>query len=309
MMRSRHRQHGIAILTAVATAALVAALAVWIAWRQQLWFRQVENQYDMAESRGVALAAIDLARLTLRDDARRNHVDHLLEPWNVPIPAIPVERGQAGGRLLEQQGRFNLNNLVQNGQAQDDEVAACERLFDYLNVPKELVNALVDWEDSDSQTRYPGGAEDTDYLNLRPPYRAANRPLTDLTSLGVVRGFTPEIIAKLDAYITVLPQKTQVNVNFAEPEVLAAVLPNLSLSDARAVVSARAGKYYETLDEFKEALPENKRGALRGGAISVESRYFVNEVEVRFGRVSSRFAALLERNGVDMPRLVWLRRN
>ncbi|HSC78848.1 MAG TPA: hypothetical protein VLC08_00715, partial [Chitinolyticbacter sp.] len=102
MMR---RQHGIAILTAVATAALVATLAVWIAWRQQLWFAQVENQVDLVEARGVALAAVDLARLTLRDDARRNQIDHLQEPWNVPIPAIPVERGQAGGRMVDLQGR------------------------------------------------------------------------------------------------------------------------------------------------------------------------------------------------------------
>ncbi|UXY14359.1 type II secretion system minor pseudopilin GspK [Chitiniphilus purpureus] len=308
-MNSATRQRGIAILTAVATAALVAALAVWIAWRQQLWLRQLENQYDMAEARGVAMAAIDLARLTLRDDVRRNHVDHLLEPWNVPIPAIPVERGQAGGRLVEQQGRFNLNNLVQNGQEQPGDIDACRRLFDSIGVSPDLVDALVDWQDSDAQVRYPGGAEDTDYLNLRPPYRTAGQPLTDLASLSALRGFDAETLARIAPYVTVLPQKTAVNVNFAEPEVLAAVLPALSLSEARAVVAARAGRFFETMEAFQAVLPESKRGELGLELVSVESRYFVNEVEVRFGRVNSRFAALLERNGEEVPRIVWMRRN
>ncbi|KAF0814298.1 putative type II secretion system protein K [Andreprevotia sp. IGB-42] len=305
---SRHRQAGIAIITAVLTAALVAALVAWMAWRQQLWFRQIENQFDQAQARGVARAAIQMARLTMRDDARHNQVDNLLEPWNIPIPSIPVEKGRVGGRVLEQQGRFNLNNIAPIGTVDPVAVAAAERLFKSVGVPVELVNALADWEDGDSETRYPGGAEDLEYLNQTPPYRAANRPLADIESLARVQGFTRELIAKLAPHVAVLPQASPVNVNFASAEVLAAVIPDLTLAEAQAVVSKRAGKYFETLQDFSDALPERVRANVVAGSLSIQSRYFINEVDAQFGRVTVRYAALLERNGNDAPRIVWLKR-
>ncbi|GHD63033.1 type II secretion system minor pseudopilin GspK [Jeongeupia chitinilytica] len=300
------RQAGIALITAVITAALVAALAAWIAWRQQLWFFQLENQLDQSQARAIAYAGVQLARFTLRDDARNNQVDHLGEPWNVPIPAIPVEQGKVGGRLLEQQGRFNLNNLVVNGLANDNEIATCRRVFEFVGVSPQRVDALVDWLDADSETR-PGGAEDADYLAMPQPYRAANRPLTDLASLTRIRGFDADTVARLAPFVTVLPQLTPIDVNFASPEVIAAVVPELTLSDAQAVVSRRAGRPFATTAQFADVLPERVRNKVRFEALSVQSRYFISEVDARFGRVTVRYAALLERNGPDFPRLIWMR--
>ncbi|WP_188703069.1 type II secretion system minor pseudopilin GspK [Silvimonas iriomotensis] len=303
------RQRGIAILTAVGLAALVAALAAWIAWRQGLWFRQLENQMDQAEAMGVVRASINLARLTLKDDYRLNQIDHMLEPWNIPIPSIPVENGRAGGRVTEQNGLFNLNNLVSDtGQANDVEITACKKLFTSLSISPDLVNALVDWEDADSDTRNPGGAEDNEYLQATPPYRAANQRLADFGSLNRVRGFTPDVINLLRPFVTVLPAQTAVNVNFASAEVLAAIVPGLSVTQAQAVVAKRAGSYYANTTDFINALPDSAKTTVVAADIAVQSTYFVNEVDVHFGRVSLRYAALLERKSTDIPRIVWLRR-
>ncbi|MFC7421482.1 type II secretion system minor pseudopilin GspK [Iodobacter arcticus] len=305
MMR---KQRGVAIITAVLTAALVTTLAVAIAWRQQLWFRQLENQFDLAEARGIARASINLARLTLRDDARNNQIDHQLEPWNIPIPAIPVETGRVGGRLLEQQGRFNLNNVVQNGVLNEAGFAAFQRLLQTLGLPLDIANALVDWQDADSLTRYPGGAEDVEYLAMPEAYRAANRSLLDIQGLSRIRGFTPEVIAKLEPLVSVLPQSTPVNVNFAGPEVLSAIIPGLSVSAAQGVVAKRAGKYFKSVEEFKLALPQQLQATVSLEAISIQSRYFISEVDAHFGRVNMSFQALLERKNDQIPRIVWLRR-
>ncbi|BCL75626.1 type II secretion system protein K [Jeongeupia sp. HS-3] len=302
------KQAGIALITAVITAALVAALAAWIAWRQQLWFHQLENQLDQGQSRAIAYSGVQLARFTLRDDARNNQIDHLLEPWNIPIPAIPVEQGKVGGRLLEQQGRFNLNNLVANGVANETEIAACRRLFEFAGVSPKLVDALVDWIDADSAVRTPDGAEDADYLALPQPYRAGNQPLVDLGSLTRIRGLDADTIARLTPFVTVLPQATSVNVNFAPPEVLAALIPDMTLSDAQAVVSKRSGRYFSTVAEFAQAVPERIRSNVRGETLTIQSRYFINDVDAQFGRVTVRYAALLERNGIELPRIVWMRR-
>ncbi|HSC78753.1 MAG TPA: type II secretion system protein GspK, partial [Chitinolyticbacter sp.] len=113
----------------------------------------------------------------------------------------------------------------------------------------------------------------------------------------------------LAPFVAVLPGRQAINVNFAEPEVLSAVVPGLSLAEARGLVSSRSGKHYESREDFIKALPERLRADVRGDMIDVQSRYFLNEVEVRFGRVSSRYAAELERGGDGMPRIVWFRRN
>ena len=302
------RQRGIAILTAVGMAALVAALAAWIAWRQALWFRQLENQFDQAEAMGVVRSSVNLVRLTLRDDARNNQVDHMLEPWNIPIPSIPVENGRTGGRILEQNGLFNLNNLVDDkGMIVADQVDAMKRLFTTLQLSPDLVDTLADWEDADSDLSAPNSAEDNAYLGMTPPYRAANQRLTDLGSLLRVRGFTPDVVNALRPFVTVLPKSTLINVNFAQAEVLTAIVQDMTLSVAQSVVSKRAGKYFNNIGEFRDALPDSfKSTAIT--SISVQSNYFLNEVDAHFGRVSLRYAALLERNGTDLPTVVWLRR-
>ncbi|GAB3248397.1 type II secretion system minor pseudopilin [Chitinimonas naiadis] len=304
------RQQGIAIVTAVVVAALVAALAGFMAFRHSLWLRQVENQHDLAQARGVARAAIDLSRLTLRDDARQNKVDHAQEAWAIPIPNLPVEQGNAGGRISDVQGRFNLNNLIaSNGQVSKLDTEAFERLLGMLGLSADLMPALLDWMDADSESRYPGGGEDREYLADNPPRRVANRPLFDIDELRQVHGYTDEVVNKLLPYVSALPTAgTQVNVNFAPPEVLSAILPSLDLSSAKAIVRKRDAKPFTKDADFKEELSDAVQAEVDPTRLGYESRYFLADVDARFGRVYVAYRALLERNLDQVPRVVWMRR-
>lgn len=312
--RSLRRQGGIAIITAVAVAALVAALAAALAFRHNIWLRQVENQQDIAQARGVARSAIDLSRLTLQGDRRQNTYDHAREPWAIPIPDLPVERGHAGGRLRDAQGGFNLNNLINDGGVvSSGDLAAFQRLLTELNLSPDLANALLDWQDADSETRYPGGAEDREYLARTPARRAANRRLFDLDELRQVQGFDDEVMKKLEPFVTVLPVQTAVNVNFASTEVLLAVLPGLDRGTAQGLAQRVKTKPFESFEEMKGQLPDAAIGQAEGdrplmNRISVETNYFYSDVDARFGRVSIAYRALLERSSDQIPRVVWMRR-
>ena len=46
------------------------------------------------------------------------------------LPAIPVEGGEVQGTLYDQQGLFNLNNLVRNGTASAIDLVRFQRLLD-----------------------------------------------------------------------------------------------------------------------------------------------------------------------------------
>lgn len=289
------RQRGVAIITAVLVAALVAALSMTLAGRTRLWLNQVQNRQDAVSAQSAAFSAIDLARLTLRDDARNNHVDHLQESWATPIPAVNVEEGRVAGRITELQGRFNLTNLVKGGQVDAVALAGLRRLFGSAGVAPALVDAL---EENLTQA-----------LAARRKAKVAVRfPYVDLADLAQIPGFDPATLARLESVVVVLPDTAAVNVNFASPEVLSAVLTDISSGEAGAVLGQRVGGYFHSLTDFRDAFPETLRGKVDLTQLTVESRYFLVETDSWFGRVHLRYQALLVRSGSNLPAVAWVRR-
>lgn len=315
--RRSHPQRGVAIITAVVIAAMVAAIAGLMAFRQGLWLRQVENQHDAAQARGVAIAAINVVRLELREDGRQGNIDHPKEAWNQTFPSFPVENGVAGGRIQEVQGRFNINNLISlqdAGGASAPDVEVFTRLLTSLGMSADLVPAVLDWIDADSETRFPGGAEDREYLAMEPPRRPANRALFDLNELAQVKGWNAELVKRIEPFVVALPKGklgSPINVNFARPELLSAMLPSLDLNTAKTVADRALTEPYKDAEDFKKALPKDAADEatnLGADRLGVASNYFFADVDARFGRVNIAFRALLERNIDTLPKVVWLKR-
>ena len=300
---SKPRQNGAAIIMVLLIVALATSLAAFMAQQQSLWQRQVESQFDRAQARRIGVAGIDWARAVLGEDARVNNYDHGKEMWALRLPALPVEGGEVVGVIEDRQGLFNLNNLVRNGATSAPDVAQFQRLLALLGLPEELATALADWMDADSDAQYPGGAEDVYYLGLARPYRAANRALTELGELALVKVFDGRTIESLRSFVAVLPAPGPVNVNFAPPEVLAAVLPDMSLSDARVLVQQRGGRPFESVADFVQ------RGGIKmsdenKSFISVSSQFFLVTGRASVGRAQVTTQALLQRSS-GWPSVVW----
>jgi len=85
-MRSLRFQSGMALISAVLVAALVASVAIVLVARAHQWLNQLQNRQNFVVAQAIAYSAIDLARFTIRDDMRNNSVDHRKEAWNLPIP-------------------------------------------------------------------------------------------------------------------------------------------------------------------------------------------------------------------------------
>lgn len=306
--RVSQRQRGIALITVILIVALATTVASFVAWRQQVWTRQVENLRDAAQAAAVARAGVDWAGTILSEDRRKNQSDHLNEAWAQQV-ALPVERGRVAGGILDAQARFNLNNLVRNGQASPGDIAAFNRLLTTLAFPPDaasrLTEALIDWLDADN---LPYGASDTEsayYLALPQPYLVANRALVDLAELALVRGFDQAVVDKLAPWVSVLPLPTPVNINTASAEVIAAVIPGYTLDDARNWVAER-GDGSQTLAEFRGKLSVAQALGLQENLLSVASEYFQVDLNVEFGRVRQRYLALYQRQGQNWPLLLWL---
>jgi general secretion pathway protein K len=292
----REDQRGAAVIMVMLIVALATMLAAQIALQQDLWQRQVENQFNWGQARKIAIAGSDWARAVLADDASNKKYEHPGERWAQRVPASPVENGELMGAIEDQQGLFNLNNLVRSGASSPSDIAKFQRLLGMLGLPPELAIALADWLDADSEPQSPGGAEDSYYLSLPHPYRAANRPIVELGELLQVKGYDAATLDRLRPYVTALPVPTAINVNFAPPEVMAAVLDNLPLADARMLAQQRIGAPFRTIEEFKQRLPVGK-GQAPDGLITVSSQFFLAKGYANFERSQVKTETLLQRTG------------
>jgi general secretion pathway protein K len=297
------RQRGVAIIMVMLIVALATVLASYLALQQQLWQRQIESQFDRAQARRLGIAGIDWARAVLADDARANNTDHDGEIWALRLPAMPVDNGEVVGAIEDRQGRFNLNSLVRGGQSSAPNIAQFQRLLSLLGLRVELAFTLADWIDSDNEIQSPGSAEDAYYLSLPQPYRAANRPLVEPGELSRIKGYDERTIERLRPFVSALPLSLPVNANFASAEVLAAIIPDMNLSEARELVQQRRGKPFMSVNDFRQRMPR-KGVSVNDQDFSVSSQFFWVTGRARVANSQVTTQALLQR-AADWPIIVW----
>jgi general secretion pathway protein K len=237
------------------------------------------------------------------DDARHSSVDHLGEAWAQELPPVETEGYVIAGRMEEQDGRFNINNLVLNGQVVERQLEVFRRLLALLRLPGDLAWNVADWIDSDQEPLRAGSAESAYYLGLAQPYEAADRPLVSLDELVQVKDMNKDILEQLRPYVTVLPSGTKVNVNTASAEVLAALSENMTLEEAHAVVARRERAWFRDTADFERAYPPGLAAPTALAALS--SEYFIVRARANHGRVAIGNLALLRRNGSQPPTIVW----
>jgi general secretion pathway protein K len=299
----RARQRGVAVVMAMGVVALAAIAAAAMLASQSTWSRYAALGAEHDQAKALVHAGVDWGRAVLSDDRRMSSADHLGEPWALRLPPMPVDNGELAGRIDDAQGAFNLNNLAVKGEVSATHVAQFQRLLQVLDLPEALAASLADWIDADSEPQPQGGAEDGYYQSRQPSGLAANRALTDVAELALVRGYDDAVRARLQPFVAALPGFTAVNVNTAAPEVLVAVVQGLDLDAARALVAQRERAYFHNVAGFRAQLPP---GTVAGGNdLATASQYFLASVRVTIGSAEARGSALLNRAAAGWPAVVW----
>jgi general secretion pathway protein K len=222
-------QRGIAAITAVLVVALATILAVNLAWELNLDIRRTENMLLHSQARQFALGAEMLAADALRKDFESDEedgekCDYPGERWETEL-ALPFDGGTVRGRLTDMQGRFNLNNLIIDGQPNQAAIDQFSRLLEILELDRDIGPKVLDWIDPDQQPEL-GGAEDGVYTAKTPPYRTANTWFTTTTELLAIDGVLDpddpdaQIFETLERYVAALPSGQKINVNTAEDPIL-----------------------------------------------------------------------------------------
>ncbi len=227
-------------------------------------------------------------------------------------PATLVETPQTGTVFpSEEEGELEAGNesppqAAPGQQPSSGPGEAAERrfrlLFKALELDETPIQAILDWIDPDSETRFPNGAEDDYYSRQRPAYRTANRPLASVQELRLVKGMTPEILERLAPFVVCLPNATPLNVNTAPKEVLMSLGPSVSSSTAAVLMRARETQPFVTVEAFRKH-PLLQYAQLEESDLSLESDFFELKTTVRSPRFEHTTLSLLARDQNKVRRL------
>jgi general secretion pathway protein K len=300
------RQRGVAVITALLIVAIAASAAALMLSQQSAMLDQTAMVSSRAQADAYAQAGLDWARGVLQQDGRTSPAqDSLDEGWAQPIPALPVERAVVSGRIVDEQGKFNLNNLVLGRTPADDLIF--RTLLGQLGLSTDLLFPVVDWLDSNQDPENGNSAENSYYLSLPRPYRAADMPMQQVEELYRVRGFDAAAVAKLRPYVTALPVHTAINVNTASDVVLGALL-NASPSQLTPVLAERARSAFKTGEAFADFADKKLGTSTPRTAVDVASSHFTVRIQVAQDDVQLALDALLQRQAIDKSTVILWRR-
>jgi general secretion pathway protein K len=291
------RQRGTAVIMAMLIVAAVAALVSGAMWQQNALIRQTENELEYAQARWLMRGAIDWAGVILREDARTSSVDHPGEPWAVPLADTRLNENDGrpaaymAGGIQDEQGKFNLRNLVANAQIDPRELKTLGRLVASLGLNEALAQRIAERVLAAVQAA------------------AARQPalgLVEVDDLIAVDGMDAKALERLHPYLTVLPEATPVNANTASAEVLAAQFPDFNVMDARRLVSERERAFFKDLGDARSRLANAGANSASEAPLAVATRYFAIEGDVTYGHARMRARALVKREGNRLD-LLWLK--
>lgn len=305
-----HRQHGVALITALLVVSLASILAVSLLEHLHYDLRRTENIIRADQAELYNANAVQLARGVLLMDHADNEYDtpsdyHLINDQPFPVPG-----GGISAILLDQQRCFNLNNLSASNATLAQQTIIYRNLLQQAEIDSALhstlVDSLLDWLD-DNDIAQPMGAEFDYYIGLEQPYRSANQLMITPTELRMVKGYTPEVINKLSPHVCVIPAiNTAININTASAEMLESI-PALAGHGAQ-ILQDRDGKPDTTDDDAPFAsMNDFQRYAqqtlqiqnINTQGLQVYSEYFMMESYTNLGAGNSRLFSLIYRNQDD----------
>ncbi|NNA94989.1 MULTISPECIES: type II secretion system minor pseudopilin GspK [Pseudomonas] len=315
------KQRGMAIISALLIAAVVAVIAGGMLTRQTLFTRGLESEQLRVQGSWQLQGGMEVSRQRLWEDRQRDVLTRLDQNWARPIQlaALGPGAGPFEGRLEDEQSKFNLRNLLANDRLDPLQIENFQRLCELLGVSATLgqrisqrVIASYPRQLSPEGTAAPvnngfQSGRDTSPEAARKPLLAKQPMLRSLDDLLGVNGVDEKLLARLQPFVTILPANTWVNGNTASAEVLAATVPGLALPRAKALIAERdSGQWFINQGDFINRLrmPQVPADAVRVG---ITSEWFRLQGQARGERRRVKLLALLHRSEDNMPRVIWSR--
>lgn len=286
-------QRGFVLVNALVIVVALAGAAVFLLARAEAGRGRLEASQQAAQLTFYLDAFDALAITVLNDDLNRSSHDHLGEAWARTNIAVPLDRGEVAGRIIDLQGRFNLNWL--NRPNAPAVAATFDALLQANGIPLRAGDAIRAFIQPD------GPANPRPFAAQTPPVAPVGGSLFGFEQLADVPGLSTEMLARLREVATVLPATSAVNLNTAPAEMIAGLLPDVPSGTLMQVLRQRDRTPFQDAQEFRDALEERLEApveALIGTtALTTATQWFRAESRARLGGQDARRDTILLRLG------------
>ncbi|CAH0214381.1 hypothetical protein SRABI118_02064 [Massilia sp. Bi118] len=242
------------------------------------------------------------------------------------------------GNIIDACSRYNLRNLADKGIVDTQQTEVFGRLLRNLQMDQQLAGRAAAFVAAGQplETVTPeggapnpdgtgggagagaaggegaaGGGTGTTAAQRAARSSVAGSPIKFLAvdDLLTVPGFTPAMVERLRPFVIVLPEVTPVNVNTAPAEVLASLMPNMSVSEANSLVVRRQRAAWRDMNYFSSEIGQSR--PITPNAAGVRSDWFLVNSRIRLDRAAldaealiHRFPTLIAGGGTQV---VWIR--
>lgn len=314
------RQRGAAVLLALFVVTISTLIVTDLFWRQFVLYRTIENQQTTAQAQLLLHGAQDWARSILQDQPHPSY-DALSDSWAQPLAQTRLDQlGETApiasqatleGGIEDAQARFNLRNLLDGaGNVNPTQLAVLDKLASLLGAPTDTAKLIAVYLAQTYNTAAIAATASTPANNLPPsatqqgpafvaPLTTGSRPIPPVfpEDLAAVPGIDPNAAQALAPFVILLDQPgTTINFNTAGPEMMAAAIPELSISDANALAAERDRAYFVNTGDIQNRL-HGRGGSMSMAGISTNSQYFIVRGVVRLENAATRMRALVRRYG------------
>jgi len=309
-MSPPRQQRGMALLAAILLVAMGTILAASIAYDNAMSARRGTATLSLDEAVLAAEAAEALAAYVLSEDRKGGggNLDHAGERWGQPLGPVEIVPGvMLSAALTDMQGRFNLNNLVNNdGVVDQDQLQVFQSLLRKIGLEEKWASLIADWIDTDDQPLQPDGAEDINYLSQIPPYRAPNTSITSVSELLALPEFGRDRYRRLSPYVSALPRGALLNICTAPAVLLDAFASGYEqvdkddfATDPVVFAKGRQSGCFPTVQDFEAIFDDKPAYATKqiNTKFGTSSNYFRLTSIVAIGTTEFALYSLMERQG------------
>lgn len=271
MTAPRDGQDGVVLINVLVTLALASSVLYAMIGLSDLSITRSQRFGDAGQAQAlIAAGEASLISALTRDMREAPDSDNLTEPWAlIAQEPVTIAQGSFALAIEDAQSRINLNSNAMRGALG---AQVLTRVATALDLPADVA--------------------------ARVAARLAQRqPLDRLGDLTAEAGLTPQEVARLSEFLTVLPNSTDVNLNTAPPQVIGVLTDN----------PVQAATLIATRDRNGLLTPQdvvNARLILPPGA-GFTSAWFGVTVSVQVGQTVQQSTALIQRatGPGDRPRV------
>lgn len=276
---------GVVILVTIAVITLLITIALELNSKSRSMIAStaaIRDQYTLSH---MTSSGINAAIALLIKDKLESETDSIQEDWANPdkivflLEDIPFEDGEIKLKISDELGKIQVNALVAYPDGNDFNEFQKNLWDSFLRIiiferelpeeidPSCIINSVKDWLDFDDSITGLSGAESEYYQDSDTPYSCRNAPLSDLNQLAMIKGVASDLFYNynkmpgIPEYMTVYGMADsgstyagKININTAEANVIAALLPD----DSRHLSSAICEYRQESSDlKFLHNLSSN----------------------------------------------------